>query len=216
MPKVRSLKSNIWKNYLLLFTQGFWFILPIFQLYYLFHGLDYTQMGTLESSASAVFFLLAIPCGAFSDLISRKWSVFIGSLLSAASMLIAGLGSTFAVFIFGYTIWSVGDAFLYNARGAMMYDTVKQIGREEEYLRISGTANIVTVIPLIFSGFMGPILFSIDPSLPWYIISGLWFLSVIIVVFMVEPEKEKQEYTFKNYVKKIGDGLRFIFKEKHF
>jgi predicted MFS family arabinose efflux permease len=62
---------------------------------------------------------------------------------------------------------------------------------------------------------MGPILFAIDPKLPWYLISGLWFLSVIIILFMVEPDKEKQEYTFKNYMKKIGDGLKFIIREKH-
>ncbi|MHA1112198.1 MAG: MFS transporter [Promethearchaeota archaeon] len=215
MPKARSLKSNIWKNYLLLFTQGFWFILPIFQVYYIFFGLDYLEMGTLEGSASAIFFILTIPCGAFSDLVSRKASIFIGSLLTAVAMLITGLVSTYALFLFSYAIWSVADSFLYNARRSMMYDTVKQIGREDEYLQISGRANIFTVLPLLFSGFMGPILYSINPRLPWLLISGLWFLSVIIVLFMVEPKKEKQEYTFKNYMKKIGDGLRFIVKEKH-
>ncbi len=215
MPKTRTLQSNIWKNYLLLFTQGFWFVLPIFQRFYLLFDMNYTQIGSLESGASILFFILTIPCGAFADLISRKYSIFIGSLLSAVGMLITGLGNSYPIFMLGYLVWAIGDGFLYNARGAMMYDSIKQIGREEEYLKISGRANIITVIPLIFSGFMGPILFDIDPHLPWLIISGLWFISTIIVFFMVEPKKEELDHTFRNYLKKIGDGLKFTFREKH-
>ncbi|MBN2156611.1 MAG: MFS transporter [Candidatus Lokiarchaeota archaeon] len=210
-----NLKDNIWKNYLLLFIQGWWFILPIFILYFQIFGISFTQLGSLESIAAALLFILTIPCGAFSDLISRKVSVLLGTLFTGFSMIIIGLSSSYGIFILGYIFWAIGDSFLFNARGAMMYDSVIQIGREEEYLKISGRANIFSVVSLVISGFLGPILFSVNPRLPWCLMGGLWILSSGVIITMEEPEKQKLDYTFKNYIKKIERGVKFTLHEKH-
>lgn len=212
MPEI---KSNIWKNYLLLFMQGFWFVLPIFILYFQSFNLTYFQIGSLESAFTAFYFLLTIPCGAFSDLVSRKLSVLIGTVMTAIGMVIIGIGSSYYIFLIGNLLWAVGDGFLTNARGAMMYDSVKQIGREQEYLKISGTANLFSVIPLILSGILGPIMFSIDPRSPWLVMGLLWIFSTLIIFFMVEPEKDRSERSFKNYMNKIRQGIKFTLKTKH-
>jgi len=195
--------------------QGFWFVLPIFILYFQSFGLSFTQIGSLESAFSFFYFLFTIPCGAFSDLISRKLSILIGTVVTAIAMLVIGIGGTYFVFLGGNLLWAIGDGFLTNARGALMYDSVKQIGREEEYLKISGRANIFSVFPLILSGFLGPIMFLYDPRLPWLLMAVLWTVSIVVIFFMVESDKVRAERSFKNYIKKIGDGLQFSFKKKH-
>jgi predicted MFS family arabinose efflux permease len=96
-----------------------------------------------------------------------------------------------------------------------MYDSVKHIGQEQEYLKISGRANIFSVFPLILSGFLGPIMFLYNPRLPWFVMAGLWLLSTFVVFFLVEPDKDNLERSFKNYINKIRDGLKFILKKKH-
>lgn len=212
---MRDLKSNIWKNYLLIGTQGFWFVLPIFILYFQSFGLNFTQIGWLEAAFSFFFFLLTIPLGAFSDLVSRKLSILLGTIGTAFGMLVIGLGSTYSAFLAGNLLWAIGDGFLINARGALMYDSVKQIGREEEYLKISGRANIFSVFPLIISGFFGPIIYLYDRRLPWLLMAALWAISTVIIFFMVEPDKVQTERSFKNYIKKIWDGLKFTYKKKH-
>ncbi|MHA1987557.1 MAG: MFS transporter [Promethearchaeota archaeon] len=212
---MREVKSNIWKIYLLQFLQGFWFVLPIFILYFKFFNLSFTQISTLEAAYSIFFFIFTIPCGAFSDLINRNLSIFIGTIMVAGSMMILGIGNSYFIFLVGNFIWAIGDGFLYSARGALMYDSVKHIGQEQEYLKISGRANIFSVFPLIISGILGPIMFMYNPRLPWLLMAGLWFLSIFVVFFLVEPEKDNIERSFKNYINKIRDGLKFILKEKH-
>ena len=212
---MREVKSNIWKIYLLQFLQGFWFVLPIFILYFKFFNLSYTQISTLEAAYSIFFFIFTIPCGAFSDLINRNLSIFIGTIMVAVSMMILGIGNSYFIFLAGNFIWAIGDGFLYSARGALMYDSVKHIGQEQEYLKISGRANIFSVFPLILSGFLGPIMFLYNPRLPWFLMAGLWLLSIFVVFFLVEPEKKNLERSFKNYINKIRDGLKFILKKKH-
>jgi len=212
---MREVKSNIWKCYLLQFLQGFWFILPIFILYFKTFNLTYAQISSLEASYSIVFFIITIPCGAFSDLINRNLSIFIGTIMITVSMIILGLGNSYFIFLAGNFIWAIGDGFLNNARGALMYDSVKQIGQEKEYLKISGRANIFSVFPLILSGFLGPIMFLYNPRLPWLLMAGLWLLSIVVIFFLVEPDKDNLDRSFKNYINKIRDGLKFIHKEKH-
>ncbi|MHA1931603.1 MAG: MFS transporter [Promethearchaeota archaeon] len=212
---MREVKSNIWKCYLLQFLQGFWFILPIFILYFKIFNLSYTQISSLEAVSSIVFFIITIPCGAFSDLISRNLSILIGTIMVGVSMIIFGVGNSYFIFLSAGFIWALGDGFLNNARGALMYDSVKQIGQEHEYLKISGRANIFSVFPLILSGFLGPIIFLYNPRLPWFLMAGLWLFSIFIVFFLVEPDKDNLDRSFKNYIKKIRDGLKFIHKEKH-
>jgi len=212
---MREVKSNIWKIYLLQFLQGFWFVLPIFILYFKTFSLSYTQISTLEAAYSIFFFIFTIPCGAFSDLINRNLSIFIGTIMVAVSMMILGIGNSYFIFLAGNFIWAIGDGFLYSARGALMYDSVKHIGQEQEYLKISGRANIFSVFPLILSGFLGPIMFLYNPRLPWFVMAGLWLLSTFVVFFLVEPDKDNLERSFKNYINKIRDGLKFILKKKH-
>jgi len=212
---MREVKSNIWKIYLLQFLQGFWFVLPIFILYFKFFNLSYTQISTLEAAYSIFFFIFTIPCGAFSDLINRNLSIFIGTIMVAVSMMILGIGNSYFIFLAGNFIWAIGDGFLYSARGALMYDSVKHIGQEQEYLKILGKANIFSVFPLILSGFLGPIMFLYNPRLPWFLMAGLWLLSIFVVFFLVEPDKDNLERSFKNYINKIRDGLKFILKKKH-
>ncbi len=212
---MREVKSNIWKCYLLQFLQGFWFILPIFILYFKIFNLTYTQISSLEALYSIVFFIIIIPCGAFSDLINRNLSIFIRTIMITVSMIILGVGNSYFIFLAGNFIWAIGDGFLNNARGALMYDSVKQIGQEKEYLKISGRANIFSVFPLILSGFLGPIMFLYNPRLPWLLMAGLWLLSIVVIFFLVEPDKDNLDRSFKNYINKIRDSLKFIHKEKH-
>ena len=212
MPEI---KSNIWKNYLLLVMQGFWFVLPIFIFYFNSFGLSPYEIGTLESAFTAFFFLFTIPCGAFSDLISRKLSILLGTVLTSISMIIIGLGSSYPIFFLGNVIWAVGDGFSYNARGAMMYDSVKQIGLEKEYLKISGRANLFSVAPLILSGVLGPIMFSISIRSPWLVMGLLWIFSIPIILYLVEPPKDSSNRSFKIYLNKIKDGFIFIMKAKY-
>ncbi|KKN53051.1 hypothetical protein LCGC14_0606400 [marine sediment metagenome] len=212
---MREVKSNIWKIYLLQFLQGFWFVLPIFILYFKIFSLSYTQISSLEASYSIILFLVTIPCGAFSDLVNRNLSIIIGTVLVAVGMVILGIGNSYFIFLVGNSIWAIGDGFLSTARIALMYDSVKQIGQEQDYLKISGRTNIFSVISLVVSGFLGPIMFLYNPRLPWLLMAVLWALSIIVVLSLVEPDKDNIEMSLKNYVNKIRDGFKFILYEKH-
>ena len=80
-------------------------------------------------------------------------------VMIAVSMIVLGIGNSYLIFLAGNFIWAIGDGFLINAKIALMYDSVKEIGQEQHYLKISGRTNIFSVLPLMLSGYLGPIYF---------------------------------------------------------
>jgi len=85
-------------------------------MYFQIFNLSYTQISTLEAAYSIFFFIFTIPCGAFSDLINRNLSIFIGTIMVAVGMMILGVGNSFIIFLVGNFIWAIGDGFLSSAR----------------------------------------------------------------------------------------------------
>ncbi|MCP4761178.1 MAG: MFS transporter [archaeon] len=210
-----ELNSNIKKFYIYRSLQSFWFVLPVFILYFQSFGITYTQLGTMELICSTSFFLLVIPVGAIADIVSRKICICIGIALTIIGLFILGIGNTFIDFCLGYFLWAVAESFIYTSQKALLYDTLKEIEREEEYLKISGRINLFGLIPLLFATFMGPFLFELNRRIPYLLMSSLWFLSLIFSLLIVEPKKEKKKtYNLKNHLIQVKKGFLYTINHK--
>jgi MFS family permease len=176
-----SLKSNIWKFYLVS-ALGMHFITPIRILYLLSFGMSYAQIAMMELAASIAIILLEIPSGILADLLGRKLSRLISYGLSISAFTCLSFGSTPAVFIFGWALSGAADAFQSGAGDALVYDTLKQLGREGEYLKIKSHFLLITTISVIFGSIIGARLYLIDHRLPWYLVTISIVMSALVFI----------------------------------
>lgn len=212
MPK--DIESNILKYYLISIFGGFWFILPISILYLQSFGLSYTQIGILEFVAGLFAILLEIPTGVFADLIGRKWSVFIACIFWVISMAMIGMGSTFIIFLVGFALWGISEAFFSGAISALLYDSLKKTKMEHKYLKIRGKMLLLSSIALIFGSILGAYLYGINIRLPWLVYAFTSLITVIIALTMTEPYKSNKKYNLTNQLDHIGESFKFTFTHK--
>ena len=130
-------KGNIFKINVLYVIAGFTlFFIPIAIFYYQYYGLSYFDIGLTAGIGLLATLLCEIPTGAFADLYGRKKSVSMGLFLYLMGILILTFSSTLFYFIISSIVFGIGQAFLSGAWDALMFDSLKAIKREKEYLKI--------------------------------------------------------------------------------
>ena len=186
---------------------------PILTLFYLEKGLSFTQIFMITSAASITTILFEVPTGAISDKISRKFSVIIGCILCAASLVVFVVNPTFVTILIGDIIFSIGLTFRSGSEQALLYDTLKNNDKVGEYTNIEGKARSYTFIAQAIGSLLAGFLYTYNVYLPFYF--SIFFVAVagIIACFYVEPaiEKEHKEISYKNQIK---DSFKYAFTHK--
>jgi len=195
-----SLKSNIWKFYLITFL-GIRFITPIRIIYLLSFGLSFAQIGMMELAAAVVIVILEIPSGIFADLVGRKVSRLIAYALSIAAFSLLSFGSTAYIFILGWALSGAADAFESGAQNALIFDTLKALGKEKEYIKIKSHFFLINTFSIIVGSLIGIKLYMIDPRLPWYLVTLTIIISALVFFTVKEPTRAKKLQRFSSHLK---------------
>ncbi len=95
---------------------------------------------TLTSIASITKILFEVPTGAISDFLSRKLSLFIGSMLCSLSLIVFVVGKDFIAMILAEIIFSIGITCRSGTEQAILYDSLKNNKKEKEFAKIDGDA----------------------------------------------------------------------------
>lgn len=180
----------ILKYYLYQATVTFGFFWPVFTVFLLRRGLNYTQIGLLGSVSAAFVVIAELPTGYIGDRIGRRNSLLVGSALLALSVLGFTVAYTFTAFIVLWILWALGLAFRSGSGDAWLYDALQEQLREDEYTRIRGCGG--SIHQWVSAGTMlaAGALYSLDPRLP-FLAGGLLIASSIPVLLSM-PETYPQ------------------------
>ena len=112
-------------------------------------------------------FLFEVPSGYFSDRVGRRYT-----LLLAAAALVAGhgcflVGGSFAWFAAGQILLAAGIAMQSGTDTALLYDSLKALGREGEYARREAAAEQWGMSMLTFATLSGGVLGLLDLRLAY-------------------------------------------------
>ncbi len=111
---------------------------PFFMLALLAHGLNYFQIGLLVACRSVTLNLLEIPSGAMADHWGRRRSM-IGSFVAyILSFLLFAFASSLGWLILAMVLYGIGDSFRTGTHKAMIFQWLKNEGREFERTQIYG------------------------------------------------------------------------------
>jgi MFS family permease len=161
--------------------------MPVIVLYFLLNNLNFTQIGMLAAVMSVTTLATEIHGGIFTDLHGKKISLAITSLLGTLTMLLYYIGNSFEYFLIASLLYGLSGAFISGTRNALLYDTLLKLGRVSEFKKFNGRqllySHSVNAVILL----MIPLVYVIDPKLP-FLIGILFFTgSLITALLFIEP-----------------------------
>jgi len=190
-----STPGSVLKYYLYKSTSAVEFYRPIMYLFFLAQGLTFTQIAVLEALYNLTTVVGEIPSGYVGDRVGRRNSLLIGTGLITVTLVgiggvgLVGLDSTGAFVLLAalYVSWSMGYNFRSGSEDAWLYDTLTDDLTEEEFSRVRGRGESVSLAVGAVAAVTGGYLGSIDLSFPWFVAAGVTGLGVVVLLTIDEP-----------------------------
>ena len=185
---MKTTRSNIRKLYAFCFLQMTLFPMAIITLFWKDHiGLSLTQILLLQGILSVAMVVMEYPSGYISDRIGYRVSLTLASLLGMIGWGIYTVATGFAHVMVAEIILGTALAFISGSDSALLYETLKADGAEQEYARhqgrMSGYAQGGEALGAIFAGLF----YAYAPILPFVLQVGVWLLALLLTRTMVEP-----------------------------
>ncbi len=185
-------------------------LMPIYPLYLLMFevgGLTLGEISLLLAIWSVPAVVMEIPTGILGDRWSRKMMLLLGQVLKASCYLTWIFADGFVLYALGFVLWGLGGAFLSGSEEALLYDSMKLAGKEDQFDLVLGRgrflSGISTVLASVIGGYLG-MKYGFTPALVLSILSvligGATVLSMREVNLykerLIEEKREREERTF--------------------
>lgn len=202
----KHLEKNIYLDYIYSFLGNLNMSSSVWVLYLAFRGMNLAQVGILEGIFHVTSVICEIPSGAAADLLGRKRSMIAGRICLAASCIIMLFSQSFTGFAIAFVIQAWGYNFNSGSEEALVYDSMKQCGKEKEYLKVSGRLNMLIEIAQAAATVAGGVL--AEYSYFWCYAAScvIALLCLIPVCLMTEPEQEQDSAKMQGGVVKLTAG----------
>ncbi len=183
-------------------------LIPFFTVW---GGISLFKVQILQSWFMFWIFIMEIPTGIIADRFGRKYSLAIGGIVISFAVLLYGSVPRFEIFLLGEFLFAIAIAFMSGADDALLYDALKEAGREEDSKKIFGRAKSFEYLAIFISaplggiiaakfGFNAPMLFSCIP-----------FLLAAIIAFLInEPKRYQITSESKRYLNIAKKGILFL------
>lgn len=201
--------KNVLLYYFLTFFMNGWFILPNW-VFYFAQFITIPKIGLIDGVSKLVAVFLEVPSGAVSDLLGKKRTLIFGNLSFALCCLIIINATSFTWLLIGNIIMFIGFAFVSGAKEAILFDSLKDIKKEDHYDEVLGKVSSIATFTTIASIFGGGLLFKLNPQFTF--IAWLLFnlISVGLLLFMNEPKSDTEEVSYTQYILKLKTGVQSI------
>ena len=205
-------QANIRKFYLFQFLLNLQLWWPIWVIYLMEErGFTLGQVTLLDIPFWLSIIALQIPAAAIADRWGRKPTLIAAACALTVAVTLFGLASSFPVILVSYLIWGIGFALLFGTESAFLYDTLKALGREDDYARVYGRAwGLLTAAALVGTLLGAPVAAATNLSLPIVLSGGLAFLAVLVAATFTEPAPEARTAHRLTYGRVIADSIDIL------
>lgn len=183
----KQLEKNIGKEYVFSVLNNFNLTRSIWMLYLAFKGMNLFQIGMMEAIFHITSFSMEIPTGLVADVYGRKVSRLIGRLLNIISLLLLIIGKEVGMIALSFVVSALSYNLESGAGDALLYDSMKEIGREEEYSCVIGKREIFFQISATVSMLLAGYLAKTDYLLVYKVATGIGVLTLIQAFSFTEP-----------------------------
>jgi MFS family permease len=184
------------------------FHLVVYTLFLLAKGFNAVQFFLIESAYALIALLMEVPTGVYSDRKSRKWSLVIASVVGIPIVPVIILSDSFFVVLIAMSIGGISAAFVSGTDTAILYDTLKALGREDEFKRVVGKMSWYTSWSMALSGVVGGLLAQLDLAYAWWAYFGAGLLALGVKLTLREPPFFTEPGREESYLLHLGQSLR--------
>lgn len=209
----RSYQGNIPKFYVYRFLYNFMLWLPIWVIYLQEkRGLSLSQVTLVDFIFWMTMVVSEVPTGAVADTLGRKQSQLIGLLLSTGSILLFAYAPTYPLLLLANCLWAIAITFISGAELAFFYDTLRALGRQEEYTKLRGRLSALTLTAVGISSGLGGLIAEYDLQLPFLIHVVLMAATLLLIIGFKEPPLEPDPTTGEqlSYLGTLQVSLRTV------
>ncbi len=180
--------------------------MPILILFYGDNGCTLEDISILKTVYSLVPVILDIPTSYLADSWGRKNCLFMGTLMTFLGFVIYSLTGSFWFFMLAEVSLGVGQSMLSGADSALLYDSLVEEDREDEYLHYEGRVTMVGNISEAVAGILGGALAILALRYNFYAQSLVAFLGIPAALLLKEGEIKRN---LSNPLSNIWRIIRF-------
>jgi len=185
--------------------------MPIYAFYtilFIERGKSVTDIAILIALWSVFAIVFEVPAGILADRWNRRNMLAIAAVLQGLCFVIWFFSHSFFMFALGFVVWALGGAFTSGTEEGLIYDNLKNDGREDEFTAVYGRAQFYASIGALFAIISaGMIVSFISIELMALVSAGICFFNVIFAMQI----REKNFYSAQ--VDKETTGFFGTFEE---
>lgn len=220
MDKSKRYKDNVMKNYFYTLFTSIDLTRGIWMIYIATKGISLVQLGILEAIFHITSFLMEIPTGMVADVLGRKASRVFGRVFNIAATIIMIYSNSFYMFAMAFIICALSYNLESGAGTALIYDSLKVIGKEEEFIKVNGKIEMVyqvaSVIALALGGYLASLdyMYAYISTLIFTVIALLISLKFEEVVIECEVKAKGEKNPFRIFISQLKDSTDAFMKNK--
>jgi MFS family permease len=189
---IPSYQGNIPKFFIYRILYNFMLFMPVWVIFMQDKfGLSLTEVTLNDSAFWITMALTEVPTGAVADTWGRKQSQVIGMVIATGSILMFALAPVYPLVLLANSCWALGITFMSGADLALFYDTLRELGREEEYPKYRGRLQASVLVSIAVSSVLGGLIGEFNLGATFIITAGLMVFATGFLLLLKEPPREK-------------------------
>lgn len=208
-----KLKRNVYKNYVYTLLQNIDLTRGIWMIYLASKGMSLTQLGLLETIFHMTSFTMEVPTGAIADIFGRKISRILGRVFSLVSVILLLAANSFLWFAISFVFTAISYNLESGAGDALIYDSLKEIGEENTYMKISGRKELFFQIARTVSFLVGGYLAAKSYNIAFIITIIIGLITIFQSFTFKEPKSgriNKEEGHRNIFIQQVKTSLKVI------
>jgi predicted MFS family arabinose efflux permease len=174
-------------------------------------GLSQTQVTLIDVPFWLSIVLLQIPAAALADRFGRRPALVASGTAFALAITLFGLASSFPLLLLSYLIWGVAFSLYNGTESAFIYDSLKAIGREDEYQRIYGRAWALNMVAAVAGTLIGaPLAEATSLSFPIVLSGAIAALCAVTALTFREPPRGEGPLSHLSYGGVLGQSAQIV------
>ena len=185
--------SNARKIYLYKFLGEFYLIVPVLVPYFRANGLSPASVFIIQAAYTLAVLLLEIPSGYLADVVGRRRTLILAAVIFPAGLVLYALGRSLAAFITAEVVLAVGNSMRSGCDSALLYDSLAELGRAEDYKKSEGRSFFSGRIGSASASLLGGALAAVAIRLPFWVNAATAFLMLPLALSLAEPKRRRLE-----------------------
>lgn len=213
MRVMRDLHGNIRKLYAFSFLQMTLFPMAIITLFWKDHiGLTLTQILLLQGIFSLATLALDYPAGYVSDRLGYRTALNIAGLFGIAGWGVYTVAGSFATVLLAEILLGISLSFVSGSDSALLYETLRAEGKEQNYARHEGRMNGFGQIGEAAGAILAGVIYARAPMLPFVLQVGVWVAAFLVTRSLKDTPREKREKA-RSHLAEAFATARYAFGE---